>query len=141
MNGTRSDPKSRQTNMKLQHLLGGVALAATQTQALWLGLRTGHASWGAGSRNSGEAKTCFALAADNPDKFASYKDHSRMVGNSCGQSINEYLNQINGLWIENHNINFLKDGTHWYCNPGDCSEAGIGVGTVCQCDAGAGAPQ
>ena len=127
--------------MKIKHLLTSIALASTQTQALWLGLRTGHVGRAAGSRVTGEAPTCWALAADSPDKFASFKDHSRMTGTRCGEDINKHLNQINGLWIENHNINFLKDGTHWYCNPGDCSGKGIGVGTVCQCDAGAGAPQ
>lgn len=98
--------------MKFHHLILAVVLAANQAKARLLALRQGNLGWGAGFDNDGESATCLTLAADASDmaeaqrKFAYYEDYSRMTGNRYSQMINEHSNQINGFWIENHNINF-----------------------------------
>jgi len=122
-----------------------ITLAATvaasliaQSNALYLCLFQASVEYAVGSATYPEP-ACFARAVDSSSDCTASAGDGAIVGNQCNVQIEEHTSQGGGFWIENHNINYEKDGTHWYCDPGNCP-SGIAIGEVCGCDAGNGAP-
>lgn len=134
----KSNPTHHKTKMKLLLLTTTTLSLLTQTRALYLCLFQSTVEYAVGSDVYPEP-ACFARAVDSSSDCTASAGDGAVVGNQCDVEIDQNTSQGGGFWINSHNINYEKDGTHWYCDPGNCP-SGVGIGEVCGCDAGGGAP-
>lgn len=114
-----------------------IAVLCSQTSALYLCLFQADVTFAVGEAIF-EEPACFARAVSSSSDCNAAAGDGAVVGNHCSGAIKDHTRQGGGFWIENHNINYMKHGVHYNCDPGNCPS--IGIGKDCGCDAGDGVP-